>query len=140
MITKSDIIETLESKREEGLKDELDIRPVIDWLSEDCIKQTIKESASGEDAYRRLGELLSESDSHFENIYFREDCYDYLIQKGFKEKEAYNLMEIIRKGKYRFEKYHISSDKLPEEFYNWAKGVKYLPSRKVLKDMFENKT
>ena len=64
MITKSDIIETLESKREKGLKDELDIRPVVDWPSEDCIKQTIKESASGEDAYRKLGELLSESDSH----------------------------------------------------------------------------
>lgn len=140
MITKSDIIETLKTKIDEGLKNELTIHPIVNWLSEDCIKQIIKESASGEDAYRRLGKLLSESDSHFEDIYFREDCYDYLLTKGFDKIVAFELMEVIRKGQYRFEKYQITSDKLSDEFYKWAKGVKYLPSRKVLKEMAEEKT
>ena len=104
------------------------------------VKSILKQSSSEENAYIKLAQLLTIADTSFLNIGFREDCYDYLIQKGFNEKEAANLMEIIRKGKYRFEKYQISSDKLSKEFYDWAKGVKYLPSRKVLKDIFENKT
>ena len=38
------------------------------------------------------------------------------------------------------ERYQITSDKLTEDFYNWARGVKYLPSRKVLKEMAQEKT
>lgn len=140
MITKSESLEFLKFKIAKVLSGEIHIHPVNDWLDVSVINQAIIESTSCEDAYIRLGETLSESDSYFKDIRFREDCYDYLIQKGFKEKEAYNLMEIIRKGKYRFEKYQISSDRLSKEFYDWAKGVKYLPSRKVLKDMLKNNT
>ena len=39
-----------------------------------------------------------------------------------------------------FKENQITSDKLPDEFYQWTKGVKYLPSRILLKDMFEVKT
>ena len=68
---------------------------------------------------------------------FREDCYDYLIEKGFDEEMAYNLMEIIRKGKYRFEENQIESSKLPEDFYKWAKVVKFLPLRKSIFDIYQ---
>ena len=61
-------------------------------------------------------------------IQYREECFDYLVNSGFIEDEAFELSEIIRKGMYRHEKKQIHKDRLSEEFVDWAKSVTYLPS------------
>lgn len=133
MISKSKCIEYLKWRREREIS--------IEYTNlEPDVKLIIGESETDEDAYAKVGEALCVSDTSFSNIYFREDCYDYLRVIGFKHKKAFKLMEIIRKGCYRFEKNQIKSNKLPDEFCEWAKGVKYLPSRMIFKDMLRTKT
>ena len=140
MIGRAEVITFLDNQLKKSSGTEFNVFQIMNWIDTDAIKQTIKDCQNGEEEYIKLGELLSEADSSFDGISFREDCYDYLMANGFDEKEAFDLVEVIRKGQYRFEKHQIKSDKLPDEFHEWAKGVKYLPSRKVLKDMFDKKT
>lgn len=139
MISRTKIITLLDSQLKKFSGTELNIFQAMDWIDTDTVKQVIKDCQNGEEAYIKLGEFLSESKSSFNGVSFREDCYDYLITKGFDDKEAFDFMEIIRKGKYRFEKHQIKSDKLPDDFCEWAKCVKYLPSRNILKDMFDKR-
>lgn len=135
MITKSECINFLQLQVEKASAGNLYI-PESELYDANAVIQTIEESASGEEAYTNLGKVLTIADFSFKNISYREDCYDYLTCCGFDEAEAYELMEVIRKGKYRFERYQITTDKLPEEFFQWAKAVKYLPPRKIIYDIF----
>ena len=140
MVSKAECFEIIKVLRKKAKNGTLSLQKINDWVSVETLGRIIEKSRNTEDAYIKLGKTLAESDSYFEKINFREDCYDYLKERGLKQNEAYSLMEVIRKGQYRFEKYQIQSDKLPQEFYEWAKGVKYLPSRKVVKNMIETKT
>ena len=140
MLSKAECFEIIKLLRKKAKNGTLYLQMLNDWISVETLSQIIEKSRSTENVYIKIGKMLTEADSYFKKINFREDCYDYLKGQGFKQNEAYSLMEVIRKGQYRFEKYQIQSDKLPQEFYEWAKGVKYLPSRKVIKDMAETKT
>jgi len=102
----------------------------------DDIVQIINESENGTEAYTKTGQHLSEMGNVFGDIFFREDCYDYLISKGIGDKTACDLTTRIRKGQYRFPKYQIISDRLSNDFYKWANNVLYLPSRKLIFDIF----
>lgn len=137
MLSKSEIMKIIAKLKKNSLSGKLHIHPVSDWIDIDVLKKIIEENSSDEEIYIKFGEILAESDSCLNNIYFREDCYDYLMANGFEEKEAFELMEVIRKGQYRFEKHQIKSTRLSDEFYEWAKGVKYLPSRAILNDIFD---
>lgn len=69
-------------------------------------------------------------ESEFNNIIFREDCYDYLVGCGMPEDSALNLTRHIRTGRFRFLKDTDEYDVFLEKaFINWAKGVQYLPYR-----------
>ena len=97
--------------------------------------KTICENKSAEEAYKIIGSLKSvtvDDDTEyqpFKDIYYREDCYDYLISIGLSADEAESLTYIIRTGRYGFEKKQILRDKLPADFFDWAVTVKFLTSR-----------
>ena len=97
--------------------------------------KTICEINDSEMVYKTIGSLknLTVDDNTeyqpFEDIYFREDCYDYLINAGFSTTEADRLTYLIRTGRYSFEKQQILKDMLSPDFFNWAVNVKYLASR-----------
>lgn len=92
--------------------------------------------------YMNIAKVLSVvyDNYEFENIYFREDCYEYLIKSGFTKKEAYDLTTRIRKGKFNSNDFFdINKDKVPEKnFFLWAFRVRYLPSRRVIMKCFES--
>ena len=140
MISKAECLKLIEVNNKNSKKLVFNNNIVKAQVDAELINNILNENLSAEDTYTKLGNALSVTDSDFADINFREDCYDYLLSKGFDENGAFELMEVIRKGQYRFEKHQITSDKLTEDFYNWARGVKYLPSRKVLKEMAEEKT
>lgn len=97
--------------------------------------KTICESKSSEEAYKTIGSRKSVTVDDvteyvpFEDIYFREDCYDHLIANGLDNDEAEKLTYIIRTGRYCFEKNQILKDKLTSDFFNWAVDAKFLSSR-----------
>ncbi len=90
----------------------------------------ICESNSAEEAYKTIGSqknVTIDDDTDyipFENIYFREDCYDYLLASGLSIDEAERLTYIIRIGRYGFEKQQILKEKLSPAFFNWTSASK----------------
>lgn len=135
MICKKECISFLEKQRE---KERLIVTAPNSETDAEVFKSIIRQSTTGEEAYIKLAEALTVADTSFSNVGFREDCYDYLIESGFDKDNAYTLMEIIRKGQYRFERFQVKSDKLSEAFYEWAKTVKYLPSRKIIYEIYSD--
>lgn len=129
MICKKECISFLEKQR---AKERLIVTAPNSETDAEVFKSIIKQSATGEEAYIKLAEILTVADTSFSSIGFREDCYDFLIEQGFNTEDAYALMEIVRKGQYRFERFQVKSDELSEAFFEWAKTVKYLPSRKII--------
>lgn len=136
MYSKNETIEFLDKlcKKAKTAEIKFSSKGILDNI--DDIIQIIKESESGTEAYTKTGQHLSEMVNVFGDIFFREDCYDCLISKGLDDKTACNLTSRIRKGQYRFPKYQITSDRLSDDFYEWAKNVFYLPSRKLIYDIF----
>lgn len=135
MICKKECISFLKKQRE---KERLIVTAPNSEIDAAVFKSIIKQSATGEEAYIKLAEILTVADTSFSSIGFREDCYDFLIEQGFNTEDAYALMEIVRKGQYRFDRFQVKSAKLSEAFCEWAKTVKYLPSRKIIYDIFKN--
>ena len=106
--------------------------------------QIIKETDSIKTAYELLGKGHCTSISPdyetvdyvpFADIYYREDCYDYLISEGISVDDACRLATIIRMGTYKRKGEQHFRDKLPEEFNYWARTITYLGSRSSI---FEN--
>ena len=89
----------------------------------------IRNEASPNAIYERIGKSKATAGSEFDCIYFREDCYDYLISQGFNHTDAYKLMETIRRGMYHNLKYQHFKDRLRDEFIKWAIDMRFLPSR-----------
>ena len=89
----------------------------------------IRNEASPDVIYEKIGKSKTTADSEFDGIYFREDCYDYLINQGFDYKDAYKLMETIRMGIYHYPKHQHFKDRLTDEFIKWAIDMRFLPSR-----------
>lgn len=137
MICKTECFKLLDRQKEKIANNVLEIHKINDWTDTELIKKVIQDSANGEEAYIKIGELLAETESTFEDIIYREDCYEYLVKQGVDENEAYQITKTIRRGLCHFRGDQIPSDKLSDEFCQWAKGVKYLPGRILLKDMFE---
>ncbi len=79
----------------------------------------------------------------FENIFFREDLFEYLLQKGFDNKGAHALMNEVGQEEYNphykifYKRFFSRSEKLDREFYEWAEKVRYLPSRKLIFEIFD---
>lgn len=67
-----------------------------------------------------------------ENIY-REDLYEYLLEKGVEEAEK--ISDIIRNGKYKQYRRHNKMI-LSENFDLWAKGCHFLPVRNTFQNSF----
>ena len=101
------------------------------------IVKVIRETDNFVDLYNALGSLMSTKDSDYKNIHFREDCYEYLIENGFDKMDAYDLMQGIRKGTFSRSKFDEFRERLDNNFNEWAYGVKYLPSRVMLFDIFK---
>ena len=99
----------------------------------------VDEAESAEMAYIELGRIHSSTvyedfdiEEHyipFENIYYREDCYEYLLTQGFSHEDASELTEVIRRGAYFLEHEQIFKDRLSKEFITWAINTGYLYSR-----------
>lgn len=104
-----------------------------------CIK-IIKDSGSAEIAYQRFAASENYVDNEhyvpYENIWYREDCFEYLLDQGFNKKTADKLTHIIWCGDYYCESYQFNTDNLPEEFVNWALITKHLASRNSIFDAF----
>ena len=79
----------------------------------------------------------------YEDIFFREDLFEYLLQKGLDNKSAYALMNKVSKEEcnpHRFLSYmrfFYHYENLDKEFYEWAEKVRYLPSRKLIFEIFD---
>ena len=89
----------------------------------------IRNEVSPNAIYEKIGKSKTTADSEFDGIYFREDCYDYLISQGFNHTDSYKLMETIRRGMYHNPKYQHFKDRLSDEFIKWAIDMRFLPSR-----------
>ena len=91
---------------------------------------------SPDEIYIEFGKNISdiEDDYAFNNIFYREDLFEYLLEKNYDKKEAFELMECIRKGKLRHQKISGLANKAGKDFYEWAVKVRYLPSRKHIFD------
>ena len=82
----------------------------------------------------------------YESIFFREDLFEYLLQKGLDNKSAYALMNIAGEESkfplFRFHRYESfkRSKVLDKEFYEWAEKVRYLPSRRLIFEIFYEAT
>ena len=107
--------------------------------------QIIKEADSIKTAYELLGKGHCTSNSPnydtldyvpFADIYYREDCYDYLISEGISIGDACRLTTIIRMGSYERKGEQLFADKLPGEFNRWACTITYLGSRSTIFESF----
>lgn len=133
MITKTEtlnFIESVKEKLEKGDKLSKTQAPQI-------VKSMLKSSKTAEEFYLRFGRGGANMDSEFNDIAFREDCYDYLVERGMPEDKAFKLTDIIRKGRFNFLKDTTEYDNFLENpFINWAKGVKYLTYRERCVEVF----
>ena len=102
----------------------------------ECVKYD-----KAEDMYISVGKVLSQviENYTFNDIFFREDCYEYLMNSGLTKEEACHLTTRIRKGKFSSNDFQIYANKLPEkDFFLWAFRVQYLPSRRAIIRCFES--
>ena len=80
-------------------------------------------------------------DPPFEGISYREDLFEYLLEKGFDRYQAFRLMGKIIYHEYRsvytVKRNFSFPDNLSPEFHDWAERVLYLPSRRSIFEMFE---
>lgn len=130
--SKEDCLEYLKEK-----KDKMELKETEGFSADD--KNESKEILSNnaiEEVYVGLGRFLSSQKTLFRNIYFREDCLEYLFNLGIKQNVTVEIMETIRKGTWKRYKNNVI---LPIEFTEWANGVKYLASRRSIFDGFELK-
>lgn len=72
----------------------------------------------------------------FKNIYYREDCYDYLIERGFSESDVKKLTRSIATGSFRRNASKLFKDRLSDIFFKWADNTAYLGSRTSIFDEF----
>lgn len=99
------------------------------------LRTIINTATTVAEAYDEYGRGAADMQTEFHNIFYREDCYDYLLKKDFNQSEAFELSEIIRKGRYSHCNPSIVHQNIVGlDFYEWAKGVRYLPSRQRIFD------
>ena len=99
------------------------------------LRTIINTATTVAEAYNEYGRGASDMQTEFKSIFYREDCYDYLLEKGFNHAEAFELSELIRKGRYsHYNPSIIHQNIVGVDFYEWAKGVRYLPSRQRIFD------
>lgn len=102
----------------------------------ECVKWS-----NAEKIYTNMGKVLSQviENYTFNDIFFREDCYEYLINSGLTKEEACHLTTHIRKGKFSSNDFQIYASKLHERgFFLWAFRVRFLPSRRAIIRCFES--
>ena len=134
MIIKTETLRFIESVKEKVEKG----NNLSKTQAPEIVKNMIKSSRTAEEFYLEFGKRSSDMESEFNNIVFREDCYEYLIEFGMLEDKAFELSEIIRKGRFNFIKDTTEYDNFLERpFINWAKGVKYLSYRERCMEVFE---
>ncbi len=135
MHTKKEIINFLDYLRNANETDSLVTSEPEKSVSYRRNLKIICESNSSEEAYKTIGSqknVTIDDDTDyipFEDIYFREDCYDYLMANSLNNEESERLMHLIRTGRYSFEKNQILKDKLSPDFFNWAVETTFLSSR-----------
>ena len=117
----------------------------LEKIAKDCEEgQELHRPNIFDDADIRSEEKKYSSDllPQYESIFFREDLYEYLLQKDIDNKSAYSLMNIAGEESkfllFRFHRYESfkHSKVLDKEFYKWAEKVRYLPSRKLIFEIF----
>ena len=90
---------------------------------------------SAEKVYEFIGKSFSVMEKSYKNIYYREDCFEYLTSIGIKPRIAIKIAEEIRKGIWRVKDSKYKK-RVPAEFVTWAEGVKYLVGREVICEDF----
>ena len=138
MKTKEETLEYMQKWKDIfATKDSFD--EVLETGEDDFLSALIDAAPTVIEAYIDYGRGGADMKSEYENIFFREDCYDYLIRKKFSHDDAIKLSEIIRKGRYGFYDHSILHQMLVgPDFCEWAKGVRYLPSREKIFDLLKN--
>lgn len=107
----------------------------------------IKVLASGliDGFYKPTDSYYEIMEAHGDNIYSREDLYQFFLKKGFREERAYYWTEIIRKGSlgWRIEKHKLSyedyaelHDTLGLELIKLYCNIQYLPTRWSILERF----
>lgn len=136
MESKAMCLDFLEKQRTKAANGELYVNYFSVRTDVSDIKRAIIDSSSAEDAYIKISKILTDCDYSFDNIYYREDCYEYLIEMGLEKEEAMFLTKKIARGFCYHVNFQVESDKLPESFLQWTKGVRYLPRRKFFEEAF----
>ena len=110
-------------------------KPILYTAQENRTLEKVLLTQSAQKVYAFIGDFFSNNETPFKDIHFREDCYEYLLNLGYKSKIAIEISEEIRKGIWslRDSKY---KKRVPQDFLKWAESVKYLVSRDVIMDNF----
>ena len=107
----------------------------LEWIRERYVDYTndllalVDSFLSPDEIYLNFGRNISNIlyNCSFNNIFFREEVFEYLLQNGCSKEDAFELMEHIRKGKYLHKKLPGSVAENNKEFCLWATNVMYLP-------------
>lgn len=98
-------------------------------------RKEVLSSESAEGIYDFLGDFFSHKEFDFNDIRYREECFEYLTDIGIEPEVAILISEEIRKGRWRVWDSEYKKC-VPEDFLKWAENVKYLVSRKVIFEDF----
>lgn len=113
-------------------------RDELKWIKEryvyysDELLALVGSSMSPGEIYLNFGKNTSdiEDDCNFNNIFYREEVFEYLVESGYSKEAAFEIMENVRKGKYLHKKLPLAVENNHKEFCDWAAKVMFLPSRK----------
>jgi len=138
MKTKEETLIFME-KWKEIFRNKASFDEVLNTGEDDFLSALIDAAPTVIEAYEDYGRGGADMQTEFHNIFYREDCYDYLIGRDFKHEDALELSEQIRKGRYGFYEHSILHQLLVGvDFCEWAKGVRYLPSRQKIFDLLKD--
>lgn len=110
----------------------------LEWIRERYVDYTnellalVDSFLSPDEIYLNFGKNMSNilGDCSFNNIFYREEVFEFLLENGYSKETAFGIMENIRRGKYLHKKLPLAVEKNHKDFCDWATKVMYLPSRK----------
>lgn len=119
---------------------ELERNGELEWIRDRYVDYSnelfalVRSSISPDEIYLNFGKNMSVIDDgcNFNNFFYREEVFEYLLENGYSKDAAFDLTTHIRKGKYGNKKLPVSVDESTEDFCSWAAKVKFLPSRKFI--------
>lgn len=141
-MTKNETLEFLQYLKEANKNKRLATPEHLKTISYMRVLKMIQDSDDVETVYQTIATLKNSTEESkfyfkpFENIYYREDCYDYLIACNLSDEEARKITYRISYGGYDPNKLTIGKDKLSPEFIKWATESIFLTSRYYFFELF----